>query len=693
MLDEYTARAQPPLESRMSRRLLPLVALAACGTQGTPAPQPTEDVPPLVTYDPAQGLLPTPNDAHRAGDALSVPAPECETDAFAALRLQGNALDGYGTFQPLLRAAFSEPVDEDSLADRVLLFELLDEGSPVPASAAPRVDTLAVAGDRLVGCDALTPAVDIIPARPLESGSTYVVVLLAGITTLDGVPFEAADAFRHTFSITPPDSNTDAWSSAQPLLDFATTAAGVVVNQSAAAPVDRQDLLLAWTFTTQTTRGPLDPTWPGGPAAALGDTSNELTITETVEGASAVAALLETQLGVGSCNSLACEQVGAIVTATFVAPRFGQGTVPGAFSHPLTPEVVVEDTLEVLAFVPQPSFVPSEANARPTVIFGHGMGRSKEDLYALAIVLAEHGFASVAIDLPLHGSRAVQVSSGPGCGGLPSPVAKPQCFAPLFADDFAATRDRVRQGVLDLEKLLLVLASCGPEGTCGALKVDPSRTGYLGQSFGALVGAIAVAESPELEVAVLNVGGANWLEVIAESPTPAVRCPFVDALIDAEVIEGNRWNLGAGGPASLCYQPDWAEQPAYPAFASAARALLDAAEPANHAEDLTTGHVVLVQEVLGDTVMPNGATETLTGLLGLAGVWAATPSGDAPLQPSGAPDSGAASGASAWVIYESDPAAKYAHGSLVWPADATQPSLLGTAQMQADAVFYFLTNL
>jgi hypothetical protein len=63
------------------------------------------------------------------------------------------------------------------------------------------------------------------------------------------------------------------------------------------------------------------------------------------------------------------------------------------------------------------------------------------------------------------------------------------------------------------------------------------------------------------------------------------------------------------------------------------------------------------------------------------------------LSPSGAPGSGAASGANSWVLYDSEPTATYTHTSLLAPATPGAAATNGTLQMQTDALYYFLTHL
>ncbi len=353
-----------------------------------------------------------------------------------------------------------------------------------------------------------------------------------------------------------------------------------------------------------------------------------------------------------------------------------------------------------------------------TVIFGHGLARSKEDLLAIAGALASKGFASVAIDAVASGSRAVQITTATtlGCdpatsvgAGMPcatalSATCAPQCYAPILTADLAVTRDNLRQTVLDQLKLERVLKYCGTQSACGKLWVDPAHIGYLGQSLGSLVGAVTVAVSPDVKNAVFNVGGADWVQIFTDTPTDAIRCPIIDALIDGGLLQGNRWGAGpTHDPTALCLDPagTWKTDPGFIQFAQSARWVLDPVDAVNYvgAYHGASGDHALLEEVIGDQVVPNTATDEFGALLGLTSTDAAVATAVPPTAPSpAAPMPG-----SQWIRYKNLPADmatgfpgnSYAHGSLLQPATALpdQSGLLGTSLMQTDTLTYLVTHL
>jgi hypothetical protein len=104
------------------------------------------------------------------------------------------------------------------------------------------------------------------------------------------------------------------------------------------------------------------------------------------------------------------------------------------------------------------------------------------------------------------------------------------------------------------------------------------------------------------------------------------RCPIVDSLIDAGVLTGAKSSTtGTTAPrlqitGGLCTTDAWKTQPGFAQFSSIIRWLLDPADGANFTRKLAP-RKFLIQEVVGDTVVPNIATDREGALVGLtAGV-------------------------------------------------------------------------
>jgi dienelactone hydrolase len=700
---------------------------------------------PVLEFDPAAGIVPFPNDLLRQSGKVSLP-PQChETEAGAVTREQIlNTFDGFGTFEVPVTVTVTQPVDSASLDGRIALLKSSTAGLPVNPAAAETIPVLAFASESLrydldCGASWLVPNITIVPLLPLDSHATYFVAILRGITDLDHAevlpsqswalarqpekPVElvarADGSVQVVKNETPLDPTNAAdleqiigieqlWRVYRNELIFLDQALAVLVNGAPSPAFPRSDILLAWAFTTATTTDPLDPAIPKS-VAALAATLTADTASFAVIAADPAAVenafrdLLEATIGGNPCTTLLpCAAVGSVVSGQFDSPSYqvklpnpgGLGVpVPGPWSDAINPSVVGNEPVAFLAFVPETA---APAAGYPTVIFGHGLTRAKEDLFAVAAQLAQAGYMSVAIDWVAHGDRAVRISSSPLllCSGSATPANAPQCFAPLFTTDLPVSRDNLRQSVLDALKLTRVLAGCGG-GACPELPVDPDRLGYLGQSLGGLIGPVFVPLAAEIKAAVFNVGGVGWMDVVIDTQADVLRCPVVDRLIDAGVLTGAKWLTTSGlNPDALCLEDSWKRDPVFQEFAMTARWILDPAEGGNFVgRMLRDGRAVLVQEVVGDEIIPAGATKGLGQLLGLEPVPAALASSAAP-----DPTAGAA-GSAAWVQYATNDLNAYSHASLLLPvqagpvADPTLFGRLGTAQMQADAIAFFLANL
>jgi hypothetical protein len=719
---------------------------------------------PRAEFDPANAVVPLPNALliDRATGRLNLPQSCGEQPGSAAERLRAtlNQLDGFGTSRQNVVASFSAPIAAASLEGRVALLRLSSRGQPVlPPEGPVPIDVLTTTATRAApdcGGSEQVYQVVIRPRQPLAQASTYGVVIARGVTTEAGADFEpsvtwalvrqaeapvrfapgatatSAPIYNATpFDASEPDQLASLrgldllWQGHAPLLAALDQLAPAVLPGSVSS---RDDILLAWAFPTETISDPFDAAIEGSPASWVASNVAPLEVPAPAAGGGAPVTV-EQAFGLAlpgvPCESLGCAAIGTIYAAspvsaspTFTSSSYLAGddcslvaAAAGAFSDPLAPERVCERDLPALAFVPA---TPAPATGYPTVIFAHGIGRSKEDLFALAGSLAAAGIASVAVDAVDHGVRAVQVSTDAslGCDGVVGegrqcattfgPTCAPQCYAPLLSADLARTRDHLRQTVLDHLALGGALAACGTEDACGALFVDPGRIAFLGQSLGSLIGAVSVANSLDIDAAVLNVGGADWLTVLSETQTVALRCPLVDALITAGVIPGELWNLGAN-PDATCVGEAWKSEPGYLQFASAARWILDPVDAVNYAGALGGADAppLLVGEVVGDTVVPNVATETLATALGLSPSMAAVAASATP-----EPTPAAVAPGSAWIRYENldadagtmFPGNAFDHGSLLSPATPSSTmgpasGQLGTVRMRLDAISFLVAHM
>ena len=445
-------------------------------------------------------------------------------------------------------------------------------------------------------------------------------------------------------------------------------------------------------------------------------------------------------------NLYNCSTIGNILATRIVNTSYQkalpnqfdtQHPLQGPWSDPVHPQSQGGVDLDTIMGVPTGAM---PAGGWPVIVYGHGLTASKETALTFAGRATAAGFAVVAIDFVAHGSRAVRISKDAalGCtgrcvdattistqnpagdfyatpmlcetaadcpgvgdtcgkasaltmaaaneGAAPTPTTAGQCYDPFLSTDLAKTRDGLRQTVLDIQRTILALKACAPgapaSSNCGGLEINPNKIFYTGVSLGGILGSIATAESPDVKAAMLSVPGAGWVDLLENTDTVEFRCPLVNGLIDAGVLTGTKWT-GANADA-LCLQDKakWQGQPGYSTFAATARWILDPADPANFASKLATKRF-MIQEVIGDTVVPNITTERLAALTGVASKAAMADASTPPAASTAITTPTVTE--NKFIRYMSDAANKYTHSSFIRPADSTLPSVIGFQRMQVDA--------
>lgn len=691
---------------------------------------------------------------------LSLPAQCGETPTAKALREGVlNKLDGFGLYKPSLTVTFTEDVDASSLMGHVALYKRTTGTTAVdPATATPipvvTVPAPTVRFDASCQNPKMVPQVIIVPLVPLEQKSNYVVALLDGIKTAKGEPFNASGTWLLVRSKDAPvvfkdgvvSINRTPLDPAKPE-DLATLQgidllwkahAGAVKFLADDLPADKQQsrdkILLAWEFKTQTSTDPLDPAVTGSLASTVDRTKLNLNASITtqinfanppfntcpVSEMGSVQCFIKISIGQGSyatgnaaCAALGCATIGDVLVSTLDSKQYqidtpnpytgtGAKPIPGPWGDPIAPAAVKTETINAFVTVPATA---APATGYPVVVFQHALGQSRTTLLAIAGRLASLGYAAVAIDAVGHDSRAVRISNNAALNcadsaqsqrpdGGPSPVSFPQCYAPFLSPNLAATRDGIRQTVLDQQRLVAALKACGTTD-CNALKVDGNHILYLGQSLGSIIGGISTSVTTDIKASVLNVAGVDWVDILENTQTLPIQCQLVDGLIDAGILVGQKSNLAAMPPTGLCTTPDWKTQPGYLQFKVIGRWVLDPADPVNFTRKLAT-RKFLIQEVVGDTVVPNSATMTQGTFVQLMPGTADPVTAAPPPLPAASMVITTNPTTSKWVRYPevtTAPGNKFGHSSLLQPpAGSGIPGQLGTVRMQVDALTYLVAN-
>ena len=178
--------------------------------------------------------------------------------------------------------------------------------------------------------------------------------------------------------------------------------------------------------------------------------------------------------------------------------------------------------------------------------------------------------------------------------------------------NFSASRDQFRQSVIDFGTLAELLADpdldLGPLATLApGLKLDGTRLGYIGDSFGSVLGSLVASVDPRYRAMVLNVGGGGILiELISHGP-------LLGSII------GSLGGLTFGVPYDrLNFQ--------HP-IVNLLQPVLDGADPLSYSDFLVREPVtveatgspksIVLIEVLWDELMANEGTEALASAAGI----------------------------------------------------------------------------
>jgi hypothetical protein len=315
--------------------------------------------------------------------------------------------------------------------------------------------------------------------------------------------------------------------------------------------------------------------------------------------------------------------------------------VTGAFLA--DPRKAVKETIHVLMATPLAGKVTKTCSFQlpigntvltpkcaPLVIFRHGLRGGRANMLQIADTLANAGMVTVAIDAAKHGDRSLCQSALPspdnGCigtctaipgaqgqgdtaaaGGPPgtcdaqglvkNPVVKNATHTDgiaaassnyLVSANFFRTRDSLRQDLIDQSQLLRTLVVFPPgnalflhmAGRNVVIDPTPGQVFFVGQSLGAIQGAMDVAANPRISKAALNVGGGTLVDLFTNSPAFK---PTTDAILTGlGIVRGT---------------PTFAQQ--FAQFLVVAKTVLDPADPINFVGRLTGNNLPNLLPPLG----------------------------------------------------------------------------------------------
>jgi pimeloyl-ACP methyl ester carboxylesterase len=681
----YTNTLIKPI-NRLGLILVSMFLLYACESDTSSTVRDSIDTTPVekALFNPGDSVIPFPNDLLFGADG-TLDIPVTDTNDYSDPQVAMNTNWGFSTGAPM-STSFSSAIDAASISgDSVRVYEVTLSSKPGGAAVAVSGDQRLTYGVDYVasvsGFDANNLA--IVPLRPLNYDSSYLVVLTNGLHNTAGAAYTTDLVYtllKNDEPLVDAEGNSRVGIVPDPVdaarLELLRQATNV--NESTAASFDtdlnRDAIILSWTFTTQPAGPVLDQARTLAQNTIVVSNINAIETTQSPNGAA--------NIHVGTLTIPYYLQAPSVNNPTAALNGFWKDT-GGSFLTPASqiPQKTGDETIPLLLSIPTPVTATKPAGGWPVVIFQHGITSSRQAMLGAADALAGAGFAVVAIDLPLHGlptadslrqatetfdnnaqARHFDMDLVDNTSSLPGPDGTPDSsgFHFINLSNLAVTRDNVRQSVADLFALTKALQTMDYDGDTGNTDFDTSRIYFMGHSLGGIVGSVFVALEPNVQDAVLAMPGAG-----------------VAKLLDGSATFGP---IIAGGLALNGVNKGTAD---YEAFMGAAQTVIDPADPINYVDRTGSNRGVLLFEVVGDLVIPN----TVPDMNSVAGTVPAPLAGTTPLATFlGLTQYGAsASGVdlAAWVRFSTDNDGSAHHGSVLTPADAA-----GNTNAVSEAVFF-----
>ncbi|MBL0711105.1 MAG: lipase [Colwellia sp.] len=395
----------------------------------------------------------------------------------------------------------------------------------------------------------------------------------------------------------------------------------------------------------------------------------------------------------------------------------------------MTTPVISDEANAIREAFDLPSLTAMPEAGWPVVILQHGITSKKEYMLSMTGILSAFGFATVAIDQPLHGSRGFDIvdeSGNAGADGIDDINASTVSAAHYMnLASLLTTRDNLRQSTADLLGLrlafnALVIANSNENNNGDGDKIDNANVHFLGHSLGGITGInfmaltnsslgyerldsmFAVNTSSQAMPGSMMInflmGSPAFGDAIKSSLTFAVSKEFQVYvaqvhLSDTVPTEAEMRNYYHNFYTYLTLDQQAELNGAFAKFTFVSQTVTDAGDPANYAAMLvatnTPTHLIEIvgdgSDNLGDQVIPNtvstspmSGTEGTISLLGLMGVSETAADIESPV-----------SGAVRFL---------YGHHSSILRANAvagtsaTANELAVTAEIQNQVANFFLSN-
>lgn len=625
----------------------------------------------ISNYDLGESVIPFPNDFLFAPNE-DVPTPDGtlnipvdDINDLSDPKVAMNGLDGFSTVAPMT-TGFTAAIDETSISgESVRVYPITKGGGPAgPATAvaAPLVfgvDYVAA----LSSVDTTNSTLAILPLKPLAPKSGYAVVITSKLKSPSGRSVGISGSYALTRGV---DVLYDlAFPTVTSTVDEINNAIKAAVLKPAPGATDAEIIEAGESAETleQLRIGIVKPTEDAILAADASITSADIILhwTFSTQSTTDVLAQLQSDITAGAIPATAFLPIAPGANPVSPSPNGAADIYVGTIDVPyyLAPAANVNDPAPLVSFwkgvggslltslAPNPGCLPAGTNVCvagatpltipmmvsipkiytsclggvkpatwPVVIYQHGITTNRATMMAVADAMAGACLAVVAIDMPMHGltgneTNGTEAFYSVGAGG-PGTVTERTFDLDLATQDadgnttaaapdgvtdvsgthfinlsnLQNTRDNNRQAVSDLFSLAYALATMDYDG--GGADFDASKIFFLGHSLGAMVGTAFTALEPTIKDAVFAFGGSSLPKILDGSA--AFGTTIAAGLATKGVVKGT---------------------PDYESFLGAAQTVVDSADPVNFAPLSAAGRGILFFEIVGgnsspsDLVVPN----------------------------------------------------------------------------------------
>lgn len=621
----------------------------------------------------AAPILPYPIDLFFNGSTdgtLNLPANALQPGVSAV-----NALDGYST-TATISVRFSSAIDPATLtAANVRVVRVNIDNTTKATVGVGGLLTLGTDFSATVNPDPTTAGANLLitPLKPLvpSSGATnvgYLVVLTNGIRNAAGTAANADTDFETIKAALPgctAITNTT--------LNGICRLTSAHFSIAGAVGVTTANIIQSFSFSTQNTRDTLNivaAQVAGGAARPIVARPTGLTTRQINPALAGKANVWAGTLQIPYYLSR---------SAPLSASWTGNPSPLDANSRFLTrfnPVPVATETLTIPVLYTVPNATALSGGVKPAagwpvVIFQHGITGNRTQMLALADGLADAGFVVASIDQPLHGltdptSPLYALPANPLYGGTAPTGATSYertfdldlvnntTTAPPGGDgrdpsgthfinlaSLLTSRDNLRQAAADLLTLTRALPTLDLNGDTVA-DIDANKIYFVGLSLGGIVGTTYAGLPSGLRASVQSVPGGGIAYLLR------------DSVQYGPIITGGLSSQGLPSTAFEQYFRD-------------TQTVVDSGDPLNYVASAVALRPYFLQQVTGDTVVPNNSTARLVNAVTLTRVAAV---GNNPVS-------------RGWVNMIAG-----SHGSLLSPAT----SLAATVEMQTAAVTFVATD-